>query len=69
MAKLMTVLRFLRKLFGANCNGLLGHGRTGKGNWRGGGTAAVCSVLWLNLAAYAARMAHLPDAISIFMYA
>lgn len=37
MAKLMTVLRFLRKLFGANCNGLLGHGRTRKRNWRGGG--------------------------------
>lgn len=65
MAKLMTVLRFLRKLFGANCNGLLGWGM----EERGRGTAAVCSVLWLNLAAYAARMAHLPDAISIFMYA
>lgn len=66
----MTVLRFLRKLFGANCNGLLGWGMEERGRGTGGGgTAAVCSVLWLNLAAYAARMAHLPDAISIFMYA
>lgn len=41
----MTVLRFLRKIFGANCNGLLGHGRTGKGSWRRGDCSSVFGAL------------------------